>query len=356
MKEFFLRYRNVTALTGVLLVQFILLEYQVRSRHDVRLLRVWTAGTVSPMQKGLHAVTSETAAIWRNYVWIVDAQRQNENYRKQVSQLKLANQELRRALDRFDRKDEMIAYQQRIESETVAADVIGRSSDPHSRAVFLDKGTSDGVRAGMPVITPEGVVGRVQMAYDGTSLVRLAHDAMAGTGVLLERSQVRGVMRGNGDPRECLVEYIRNEVQVAVGEAIYTSGDDWVYPRGLPVGKVTRVQKDGEFQKIHAFPAAPLDRLDEVLIVFSGVHERIPEHLPPQVPRLLMAPEPEVETSEDIAVRKGAERPDEKTTAPGTLTDADRIRERYRAVAAAQGHVFGEGAPGTPAPNFNLEP
>ncbi len=355
MFEFFLRYRNVSILVAVLLAQFILLGYQVKRQDDARLLRVWTVGAISPIQKGLNLATSGVVNTWRDYIWLVGARRQNEQLRGQVSRLKLENQQFRRALARFDREDDLAAYARQIESETVAAQVIGHGSNPNSKEIFLDKGADDGVMTGMPVITPEGIAGRVRAAYGGASLVRLVHDVEAGVGVLLGRSRARGVMKGNGEPRECRVDYIRDDVDVAVGESIYTSGDDRVFPKGLPVGKVTRVEAGSEFQRIHVAPAAPLDRLDEVLIVLSGVHGSIPEHPQPQVPQFLMPPpEPENAVGKELAA--GGEPPGHGAWSADLLTDADRLRERYRAVAAAQGHVFGEGGPGTPTPNFNLDP
>ena len=355
MFEFFLRYRNVSVLAAVLLAQFVLLGYQVKRQDDVRLLRVWTVGAISPIQKGLNLATSGVVNTWRDYIWLVGARHQNEQLRGQVSRLKLENQQFRRALARFDREDDLAAYRRQIESETVTAQVIGHGSNPNSKEIFLDKGTDDGVLAGMPVITPEGIAGRVRAAYGGASLVRLVHDVEAGVGVLLGRSRARGVMKGNGEPRECRVDYIRDDVDVAVGELIYTSGDDRVYPKGLPVGKVTRVEAGSEFQRIHVAPAARLDRLDEVLVVLSGVHESIPEHPRPQTPRFLMEPpDPATAASEERAA--AGEPRDLPPDSRNLLTDADRVREHYRAVAAAQGHVFGEGGPGSATPDFNLDP
>ena len=103
MFKFFLRYRNVSVLAAVLLVQFVLLGYQVKRQDDVRLLRVWTVGAISPIQKGLNLVTSGVVNTWRDYIWLVGARHQNEQLRGQVSRLKLENQQFRRALARFDR-------------------------------------------------------------------------------------------------------------------------------------------------------------------------------------------------------------------------------------------------------------
>ena len=151
-----------------------------------------------------------------------------------------------------------------------------------------------------------------------------------------------------------------------MGRRFFTSGDDRIYPKGLAVGEVIRVEEGSEFQQIHVRPFAALDRLDEVLIVTAGIHEELPEVARPQPPEYLMpvAPPAEVEAGpsgpgvsgvdpsrEEDAVARGEEL---RTKPPLPLTDADRLKERYRAIGVAQGHRYGEGEPGSPAPNFNI--
>ena len=366
MLEFFARYRNVSVLVAVLFLQFILLGYQVKRNADVRVLRVWTVAAITPIEIALNAVSSSVTAAWQRYVWLVGTGEQNRQLREQVSRLKLENQEFRRALTRLGREAGLVEFQKRILSESILAEAIGRGSNPNSKEIFLDKGSRHGVKSGMPVITPDGIAGNVQAAYGGASLVRLITDADAGVGIVLEGSRARGVMKGTGS-RECRIDYIGNEIAIEVGEKVFTSGDDRIYPKGLVVGEVTRLEAGAEFQLIYVRPFADLDRLDDVLILTVGIHEEIPEFPRPQPPEYLMpVPPPSQDEAgsgefrgddfaasrEESPAEAAGEGPRRKRPAP--RTDADRLMERYRAIGAAQGHRFGEGEPGTPPPDFNI--
>jgi rod shape-determining protein MreC len=136
--------------------------------------------------------------------------------------------------------------------------------------VFISRGSRDGVRRDMGVITPEGVVGKVFAVYPDTSQVLLLTDKESGVGALLGESRAQGPVRGTGEPLLGL-EYISNEVKVEPGERILTSGQDRIFPKDLPVGTVLQVQPDrhSPFLKISVKPAARLDGLEEVLVLLT---------------------------------------------------------------------------------------
>ena len=365
MLEFFSRYRNVSVLVAVLFFQFVLLGYQVKRNDDVRVIRVWTVAAITPIEKALKAISSFVTASWQEYVWLGDAREQNQQLREQVSRLKLENQEFRRALARFGREAGLVDFQTKILSESILAEAIGRGLNPNSKEIFLDKGSNHGVKSGMPVITPDGIAGNVQAAYGGASLVRLISDVDAGVGIVLEDSRARGVMKGTGSG-ECRIDYIGDEIAVRVGEKVFTSGDDRIYPKGLAVGEVTRLEQGSEFQRIYVRPFADLDRLDGVLIVTAGIHGELPAIPRPQPPEYLMPsppPSPDGSSSGEVSGNSlepassesaGTEGQSPQRKRPMPMTDADRLKERYRAIGAAQGHRFGEGEPGTPPPDFNI--
>ena len=277
MLKFITRYRNVSVLTVVLLLQLILVGYQVKQKNGMRSLRVWTLAVFSPIQKSLHAVTSELSKTWKGYIWLLETQKDNERLKEQVSRLKLENQHHQRTLASLIRKEDLPNYQDQIPSKTTLAQVIGHSADPDSREIFLAKGREAGIEPGMAVITPEGIAGRIQAAYQGTSIVRLIHDVNSGVGILLKNSRFRGIMRGTGSPGKCRIDYIGAQIQILPGEEVYTSGEDRVFPRGLPVGKISWTEQSREFQKIYLSPFAELDRLDDVLVILSGMHQLIPQ-------------------------------------------------------------------------------
>ncbi len=283
--------------------------------------------------------------------WWARATRTNSCSRE-LQQVRLENQIMRRDLAQFERQETLIDYQEQIASQTMLAEVIGGGANSHSKEIILNKGRRDGVKPGMAIVVAEGIVGKILAAYPGSSLGLLIDDADSGAGVILAGSRVRGLLRGQGGA-ECLIDYVEHEVEVAVGEDVLTSGEDRIFPKGLPVGRVSRIEPGTDFQEIYITPHARLDRLDEVLIVTQGVHEELPPHRP-ELPETLL-PLPPLETSPGETLTdagppgapSAAERPE------GLVTDADRIKQSYRDIADSQGVRMGQTEGYTPAPNFN---
>jgi len=354
VEAFLARYRNVTVLALALFAQLLLLGYQVKGDKDVRLIRVWAVTSITPVARLLHSGHQFVTGFWGRYVWLYGAGRQNEQLRGELDRLRLENQSLRNAVGAASRLEILASYRQSIASQTLIAEVIGTGANPNSRVVFLDKGSGAGVKPGMAVITAVGIVGKVQAVFPGSSLVLLISDMHSGVGVLLESSRVHGVLKGTG-LNQAKIDYVPSEEKVSVGEKVYTSGEDRVYPKGLLVGTVAAVQPGKDFQEITLRPGASLNRLEEVLVVIAGVHEELPETLPrPQAPTEILAAPPR-EPGKDLlgtapqapAVSSGAE-----PYMP--QTDADKLKKRYQDLGRAQGHSFGEGLPGSKPPDFNL--
>ena len=364
MTEFIARYRNASLLVGVLFLQLVLLGYQVRRGEDGRLLRVWTVAVLTPFQDFFSGGTALVGSFWEDYIWLLNTRAENEQLQADNDRLRLQKQQLMRALSRFSREEELVAYQEQISSQTILAQVIGAGANPNAKEYFLDKGTRDGVRAGMPVLTADGIVGKIQASYVRASLVLLINDQDSGVGVALRDSQQQGVMKGTGS-HEGLLENADPDIEVKPGEPVFTSGDDRIYPRGFPVGEVARVGPGRENREIYIRPFAQLHRLKEVLVVTFGVHEGLPRYSRPQTPDVLM-PLPPSSVPADAplageatdgngqapAALPSGEVPSEGPLTP--LTDADSLRERYEAIGQAQRHRFGEGEPGSVPPDFNL--
>jgi len=323
------RYRNLTALVLVILVQLLLLGYQVKSREDVRLIRVWAVTAVTPAARALEAIRSSVTSLVRDYVALVGVQQQNRRLSAELGKLKLENQYLRAELSRAERAEALQVFRAHTPSRTLAARIIGAGTGTDSRVVLVDRGSTDEVARGMAVITPDGVV------------------PSFAAGVVSQKHHVEGTLKGQGDGT-CIVDYIQNEEKVDPGEWFFTSGDDRVFPRGLPAGQVQAVHKGKALKEVRLAPSGLRGGLEEVLIVLEGVHQPVPAApVAQQAPDL---PPPEFERGSATEAEAGEVLP--QTFA----TEADRLMERYEQIGKAQGHVFGEGDPGSPPPNFNLEP
>jgi rod shape-determining protein MreC len=152
------------------------------------------------------------------------------------------------------------------------AQVISTTGSEFSRGVFIDKGARDGIKADMPVITPDGIVGKVFRVYPTSSLVLEINDTSSGAGVILEKSRLQGILKGSPTGQTFLANIMADE-KIEPGERILTSGGDRVYPKGMAVGTVSRVNPAGTFLNVEVKPSAQLNRLEEVLVITKIVEK-----------------------------------------------------------------------------------
>ena len=340
------RYRNITVLLLVVAAQLILLAVQVRNDRDIPFIRVWTITAVTPFARLVEAVRGGTVGFVSGYIHLHDADAENRRLREEVGKLKLDNIFLRNELNQADRVKALQMFQAETESKTLAARVFGGGAAATSRMVYVDRGSSAGVQRGMAVVTPDGIVGKVIGAYPTASQVLLVTDPEFAAGVISQKNQARGDLKGTGKDY-CVVDYVPPSEKVEVGEWFYTSGDDRIFPRGFPAGVVKEVRDGTPFKEIIVEPSGPRRGLEDVLIVLNGVHQEIPKTAPSNQPVYIAPP-----VTPAASTDSGATGSTGPTAATGT--EADRLRARYKAIGDAQNHIFGEGLPGSKPPNFNL--
>src|SRR5579863_453336 len=341
METLLSRYRNITVLLLVLLAQLVLLAYQVKNDSDVRLIRVWAVTAVTPFARVIEGMRGGTEGFLQNYVLLRDARADNAHLRSELGRLKLENQFLKTELSTADRVKALAAFQERTPSQMTAARVIGTATGASASAVFVDRGSTSGVEKGMAVVTPDGIVGKVLAAYPTASLVLLATDPSFAAGVISQKNRVRGILKGLGHG-SCRVDYVQNEEKVETGEWFYTSGDDRIFPKGMAVGKVTSARPGNSFQEITLDPSGLANGLEEVLIILQGVHQEIPDLKTATAPVYMAPPPPAGPATAPAGTTAGG-----ANKATGLATDADRLREHYAEVGAAEGHKFGDNPPGS---------
>jgi rod shape-determining protein MreC len=339
------RYRNVTVLLLAILAQLVLLAYQVKSNGEVRLIRVWAVTAVTPMARVLETGRSGVFHFFRDYFVLLGTREENQILRSELNRLNMENQYLRTELSTADRARALSIFQQRSPSKTLAAHVIGNTTGTTAKVVIIDRGTSSGVQKELAVITPEGIVGKVISAYPMSSFVRLITDGTFAAGVVSQKNHVAGTLRGQGNS-SVIVDHVQNESVVEQGEWFYTSGDDLIFPKGLPVGQVNVVRPGKGKKEIFLTPAGLQNGLEEVLIIMEGVHTPVPDQAPSSQP-VHIQPPPATEITGD-----GTATPAAAPVQSGPVsTDADRMVDRYRKIGEAQKHVYGEH--GGRAPDYN---
>jgi rod shape-determining protein MreC len=350
--EFFLnRYRNLSVLLVAILAQLALLAYQVKSNQDVRLIRVWAVGSVTPLARVIEAGRSGISRFFSDYFVLLHVRSDNERLRADLDRTEMENQYLRAQLDTADRAHALAIFQASSPSKTVAAHIIGTTTDQGAKAVIVDRGAGSGIQKDMAVITPDGIVGKVINVYSTASYVLLITDPNFAAGVVSQRHHVHGTLRGLGQSN-VMIDHVQNEEPVDPGEWFYTSGDDLIFPRGLPVGQVAVVQPGRNRKEIYVTPSGLQNGLEEVLIVVQGVHQPIPDlPLPNQQVHLLVPPP----TPSGGPAANDSPASDSAQSGLQS-TDADRLLERYRAIGIAEHHVYGDRGNGAPNYNVTLAP
>jgi rod shape-determining protein MreC len=270
------RYKNILFLVIVLLAQIIGLAIQVRRPNPnggdapaVRLIRYWAISLMSPPEKVIHGGGSGVRGLWSNYLDLRHVRQQNQELKDQVSRLQLEQASLLQDARQGQRLQALLAFKEHYIYSTVPAQVIGTSGTDLSRLLYIDKGSEDGLKQDMAVITPDGIVGKLKDVFAHTSQVLVISDQTSGAGVLLETTRLRGVLRGNALGQPQIINMLPDE-RVKAGELVVTSGGDQVFPRGLPVGVVDRVIPDTSnppYVDIVIKPAANLGHLEELLVI-----------------------------------------------------------------------------------------
>jgi len=263
------RHRSLALLAAVVIAQLLLLAFQIKREHDVRLIRYWAEAVVTPFERGGSWSLGKLGGMWGGYVALHGAKAENARLRSQVAQLQLRNRELESQAAEAQRLSVLLNFREaHPEAPMLAAQVIGASADPASHTLVLNRGEHDRVRRNMAVVTPDGIVGKIVDVFPNTSQVLLISDRDSGVGALLADTRTHGVVKGNGDPVPRL-DYVVNDEKVHVGEEVLTSGEDRIFPKGLLVGAVSGASDGNPFQVIRVAPAAHLDRLEDVIILLS---------------------------------------------------------------------------------------
>ena len=195
---------------------------------------------------------------------------------RSLDQLRIEQLRLREDAGQAHRLQNLLAFKEQFVSQTLAAQVIGSSGSDQSRLLYLDKGSADGIKSDMAVVTPDGVVGKVIRADHGTSTVLLINDQLSGVGAMLEKSRLQGIVRGTPSGA-LLLRNIMNDEKVEVGDLVLSSGGDRVFPKGMPIGRIKSVAGSNDiFFNIELNPAANLGRLEEVLVI-TKLDDRSPK-------------------------------------------------------------------------------
>jgi len=262
-----IRQRSGYLFLAVILGHILLISAQVNSRTGVPVLEAVTFGIFSEVQRGVSTGVNSVRHVWGTYVGLRQTKTENEDLKRQLSEAQVALQAQRALADRARGLEKLLELKDRVTLQTTAAEIIGAAATPDFRTVTIDKGTGDGLRPDMAIISPAGVVGRIVIPSARSAKIQLLVDRNAAAGALIERSRAQGVVIGVGEDRLRL-ENVSEAADIVVGDTIVTSGIEGIYPKGFVIGRVDAVEKSGPaYKRITVKPAVDFSSLEEVLVV-----------------------------------------------------------------------------------------
>ena len=258
-----------------LCIVVITLDFREEAGGPLERARDFSLAIVAPIQKGLTTVTRPIGDFFSSIGDLSHLRTDNAKLRSQVADLQSQVGEARSVIEENAQlRRQMGLSDSYITEHRVFAQVVGRVPSNYKWAVFLDKGTRDGVRADLAVVNADGLVGKIVQATPHTSTVLLLIDPQAGAGARVQGIGDTGVIQGEGGSESLKLSFIQPTANVTVGDTVVTSGyDRGVFPAQIPIGTVNRVSVSGaELEKsIGVTPFVNFTSLDVVqVLVGSG--------------------------------------------------------------------------------------
>ena len=245
---------------------FVLLSYQ-RIKGGGRFIDFSTY-PLRILEQVTSSVIKSSKNLVNSYVLIVGKEEENNNLRGEISVLEQEINKLMEAGHENERLRKILQLKSERREFITSAEVYARDPTNWFQMLWINKGAKEGITEDMVAITPVGPVGRIHRVFDEGANVILITDVNSAIAVRLQSSRIEGILEGRGDNR-CYLKYISTEVDVNVGDKLITSGFDGLYPEGLAIGYISRVEKEeGEiFQQVEVVPAQDLTSVEEVVIL-----------------------------------------------------------------------------------------
>lgn len=231
---------------------------------------------IAPFQEVVTKTIRFSENLWRHYFFLVSTAKENDKLKKELKNTeKVINDTLEIKLSN-DRLRNLLNFQKSTDIEMIACEVIANDPSSLFKTIIIDKGESDGLKRGLPVVVPEGIVGQIIDVSYHYSKVLLVIDSNSAVDALVQRTRARGLIKGSVSGN-CRLDYVLRKLELDVGDILISSGLDGVYPKGLKLGKVSHVvkQNSGIFQETNVTPFVDFQKLEEVLVLLNPPHHEL---------------------------------------------------------------------------------
>lgn len=269
------KYQTITVASILIIASLIILSISLHRPDETGFFRKLVLEVASPLIRGITASIDTVGNVWKRYIFLVGLEKENRMLRLKIAHLtKEVNDAKELRLEALRLRD-LMALQEKHRFDTVTARVIDRENAYVFKTILINKGTSDGLSVGLPVISAEGVVGRIIEASWNVARVLLITDYNSNIAAVVQGSRVQGALQGGGSVG-CTLKYVERSEEIKVGERLLTSGLGGDFPKGLILGTVLSVDRRGSglFQNVEVLPAVHFSRLEEVMAVKADKEQK----------------------------------------------------------------------------------
>jgi len=275
----------------LLLGNFILMAFSAKDiTSGQRLIRVWGLTVSDFVQSPVTTVSSGISGYFGSIANLRSAQGENEKLKQQVEELQLKVASNEGLATENDRLKALLNLKEQSKITVLPARIIGRDPSFWFDSVIVNQGSLNGVKLNMPVVANGGLVGRITAVGPLTSQVDLVTRDKSGLGAVIgeiSSSNALGVLIGSSKRDVLEMKYVSGSTDVQVGQAVFTTGQDGIYPAGIKVGEIVQINSGSATTPHQIFiePAANLDAIQEV-----GVLLYEPAAKPPFEQKLTTSP------------------------------------------------------------------
>jgi len=268
------KYKTAIFIVTLLALALIMFSYDLKYGADGSFFRKIVLEAVAPVQKVLSASVKNVNDAWLRYILLVGIEEENKNLKNKINEFKAALILYQEGYLEAQRLRKLLDLRDDYNYHFISARVIGREQAALSKTILIGKGAAHGLKTGMPVIAPPGLIGRLVDVSWHFSKVLLFIDENSNVGAIVQRTRMQGIISGAG-PRGLILKYISKTQDVKEGDVIVSSGMGGVFPKGLMIGQVSHVdrQEASLFLKINVAPFVDFSKLEEILILVSEENE-----------------------------------------------------------------------------------
>jgi rod shape-determining protein MreC len=273
VRDFFLfrKYSLLIFIILLLLFALVLMSLRAKQRKGVEYVDALLMEFFSPFQKASHLVIKTVQGTFQQYVFLVNLEKENRALKKRIAELQEENHRIREMKLANERLRELLLFREKNSPSMIGAEVIGQDPSSWFKSITIDKGERDGVKKGMAVVSPAGVIGQILKTAPGYATVLLITDYNSAIDSIVERTRAKAIVEGMGENR-CQLKYLRRAEEVALGDVVVTSGLGGNFPKGLMVGEIKKVDKKGHgvFQFAELIPSVDMTQLEEVFVILES--------------------------------------------------------------------------------------